>query len=58
VVNVECYGSDVGIKVDGFDKFIPYTKTMCPYFDELFLRFKTNKPQKDENTTNEDTKDD
>lgn len=56
MVNIESYGTEAGINIEGFEGFIPYSRTMCPYFDKMIPRFKM-RPTKD-NTKNEDTKDD
>ncbi len=46
VANIQSYGSEGGIKIEGYDKFIPYSRTMCPYFGEMFIRIKTTKSLK------------
>lgn len=46
VINVESYGPETGIKVKGYDKFIPYSKKLCPYFEQMFIRIKMSKPSR------------
>ncbi len=44
VCNVESFGADTGIKVEGYEEFIPYTRRMCPHFEEIFIKIKMGRP--------------
>lgn len=56
VCNVESFGADIGIKVEGCEEFIPYTKKMCPHFEQIFVKIKTSKsnPKNKNGDKNED----
>jgi len=43
VENIEYYNSEDGICIEGHEGFVPYSRTICSYFDKIFIRIKTRK---------------